>query len=159
MLHADQLRVYLARNTAATVNQRNVLLVEGLSPQLIDIPSTDFDIHLSFFVDHERVVVFKECPNKTYDSTRLPSSIKRMSGTKGLALKYYEVLRTILDPPGFELFCADIGRYIIGVIKDANLENAQFGLFHIFQVSIHVRVPFFFDNNNQFQVLFYATLH
>ncbi|KAF2477477.1 uncharacterized protein BDR25DRAFT_390088 [Lindgomyces ingoldianus] len=104
-----EFRKYL--ETGLAPNQRNILLIEGLSPDLIETIGLNYAIHPSFFVDHERVEVFSTHPNKSADSRRLPSCVKWNTSTKGLTLKYFEVLDIFPHPPSFSLSCADVGRH------------------------------------------------
>ena len=109
-------RQHLESHGASTTSQRNIILVEGLSPDLIDILGTQFNIHPSFFVDHERVVVFTATPTRTSDTPSLPSCFRRNATTTGLTLKYFEPMELNPCPWNFRLSCVDSGRHV-GVFR------------------------------------------
>ena len=109
-------RQHLDSTAASTVGQRNIILVEGLSPDLIDTLGTRFDIHPSFFVDHERVVVFTSNPTRFTDSQTIHSCINWNTSNNGLTLKYFEPMEISPSPQSFRLTCADSGRHV-GVFR------------------------------------------
>ncbi|ORY10460.1 hypothetical protein BCR34DRAFT_348303 [Clohesyomyces aquaticus] len=104
--------VYLQAGRAIDESQRNVFLIEGLGPELIETLGSHFNIHPSFFVDHERVEVFSARPSNLFDSGRLPSGFRWKVVTGGVTLNYFEVVDTNTDLPNFSLSCADSGRHV-----------------------------------------------
>lgn len=102
----------LKTGVALDERKNNILLVEGLSPTVIDGLGSRFNINPSFFVDHERVVVFNERHDGCSDYPTLPHSIRWKAGTNGLMLRYFEVMELNPVPDDFRMSCADTGRHI-----------------------------------------------
>jgi len=105
---------YLDSSTASTGTNpsQNILLVEGISPDLVDALGTHFNIHPSFFVDHETISVFSVHPQEMVDPFTLPSIANWKAGAKGVTLKYFEPLG--IDPclPSFSTWCAHTDRHV-----------------------------------------------
>lgn len=107
---------HLELKAVSTTPRNDIILVEGLCPDLIDILGTEFDIDPSFFVNHERVGVFSQDPDGTTELPCLPSTINWSANSKGVTFKYYEPLSLSGLPPGFHLSCAHSGRHV-GVFR------------------------------------------
>jgi hypothetical protein len=103
---------YLAHHMASITAERNVILVEGLSRQLISTLGSRFDIQPSFFVEHERTVIFTADPQEASDFPLLPSCIKWRTYADGLTMKYFEPMGFSPPPPSFGMVCAETGRHI-----------------------------------------------
>lgn len=102
----------LRQGAVVDSKDRNVLLVEGLSPSMIEALGTTFGIHPSFFVDHERVGVFSGHHDQNSGLTTLPHYPKWLDGNNALTLKYYEVLNLTQGVDTFVMSCAESGRHV-----------------------------------------------
>ena len=102
----------LRRGAVVNPNDCNVLLIEGISPRMVEALGVRFGIHPSFFVDHERVGLFSSRHDRNSSLTTLPHCAKWLSGNNGLTLKYYEVLDLTQGTDIFYMSCAESGRHI-----------------------------------------------
>ncbi len=109
---------------------RRVYILEGLDREFISILGSFFLIHPSFFVEHERVVVFSTWPSGESDTFLLPASA---TSRQHITLKYFEL---VCLPPflhdKFALECAVTGRHI-GVTRflEPNRQETKFSPYGI----------------------------
>jgi hypothetical protein len=108
---APTVATYLSSlDSSANGNARcSVYLVEGLSPEIVNVLGSHFGIHPGFFVSHERTVVFSTDPEEISDNYLPPSLV---CSKKTFLLKYFEPLCFITPITNFKLSCAVTGRHI-----------------------------------------------
>jgi len=84
---------------------RRVFILEGIHPDFVAVLGAHFKMHPSFFVEHERVVLFEEC-----DTIVLPATTKMR---QHYTMKYFELTRLPQSVQGnFTMCCAVTGRHI-----------------------------------------------
>jgi hypothetical protein len=94
-------------------NQRTVLLVEGLSPHLINVLGTHFDIHPSVFVNQKKVALTNYWSNIStgcnIDKTKA-TPVSQSGST--FTMRYFEMLQ--ISPPlsSTRVICGDTGRHM-----------------------------------------------
>ncbi|KAI1078830.1 hypothetical protein F5B20DRAFT_193927 [Whalleya microplaca] len=105
---ANTLQEYL-RDHQRLPNRRYVYLVEAYGPRTAIVLGNHFQLHPSFFVEHERVKTFSYDTSDRSDAVLLPSSL---STRDHITLKYSEPMHIHQAITEFGLHCHTTGRHI-----------------------------------------------
>ncbi|KAI1456042.1 hypothetical protein F4805DRAFT_433639 [Annulohypoxylon moriforme] len=89
--------------------QATVFLVESFDPQTVQVLGNHFQLHPSFFVEHEWVKTFYDDAFSRTDTVLLPSLL---STRDHITLKYFEPIHIYQGVPGFHQRCHVTGRHI-----------------------------------------------
>lgn len=105
---AESFRKYL-QSLPKRGPQKQVHLLEGLSPQFIDVLGRHYNMHPSFFADQQRVILFGTENDRPNHNTLQPSVLQVDSG---FILRYWEPLHFSTPITTFSIACAATGRHI-----------------------------------------------
>ena len=99
-----------SRRTIPDSDLGYVYILEGLQPEFVDTLGSHFRIHPSFFVEHERIVHFKEDAHLDCERDILPSM---NPAREHFVLRYFEAIRLPENVRGiFRLYCAETCRHL-----------------------------------------------
>ncbi|KAI2471574.1 hypothetical protein F4781DRAFT_420579 [Annulohypoxylon bovei var. microspora] len=90
-------------------NQQTVYLVEAFDPHTVEVLGSHFQLHPSFFVEHERIKDFDYDAFGQTDTVLLPSSLATRDH---VTLKYSEPVYVSQGTSGLRLHCYATGRHI-----------------------------------------------
>ena len=132
--NAEALREALSPAKPSGPKCRTVVILEGLSPEFIEVLGIHYGIHPAMFAEHERSHLTKACRRlEPAADLPLPASVCTRDY---VALAYAELVRLpYLRNGGFRAYCAATDRHVgvtraIGKVQDVGMARRKCAVWH-----------------------------